>query len=148
MRLFLAALATVIGFAPAAGQLTAQTREHAEILTAVHGFHRALAAGDSAAALQLLHTDVVIHETGRSETLSDYRGGHLRADIAFATATQRSITDETVEVWDDTALYTATSRTTGRWRDRDVDSTGAETILLVRTPDGWRIRHIHWSSRG
>jgi hypothetical protein len=41
----------------------------------------------------------------------------------------------------------AESRTTGQTRGRDIDSRGAETIVLVRESSGWRIRHIHWSSR-
>ena len=45
------------------------------------------------------------------------------------------------------ALYTAETHTTGRWRDREIDSHGTESIVLVRTGEGWRIRHIHWSSR-
>jgi hypothetical protein len=44
-------------------------------------------------------------------------------------------------------IYTARTHTMGRIGDRDVDSNGVETMVLVHTPDGWRIRHIHWSSR-
>jgi hypothetical protein len=38
-------------------------------------------------------------------------------------------------------------RTTGRFNDRAVDRLTAETMVLTRGTDGWRIRHIHWSSR-
>lgn len=119
----------------------------AEIRAVVSGFHAALEAGDSAAAIAQLHPDVSIHEGGQRETLAQYRSGHLRGDIAFASATNRAITESAVTVWGDEALYTSVSRTTGQYRGRDIDSTGTETMVLIRTSDGWRIRHIHWSSR-
>ena len=133
-----------------AGPLAAQSSDSqavGEVRTVVEGFHAALAAGDSASALAYLHPDVVIFEGGRAETLTQYRSGHLRGDMAFASATDRQVADHAVEVAGDQALYTATSRTTGNYRDRAVDSTGTETMVLVRTDAGWRIRHIHWSSR-
>jgi ketosteroid isomerase-like protein len=119
----------------------------AEAMAVVHAFHDALAAGDSTAALSLLHDDVVILESGHAETRAEYRSGHLRADIAFASATQRSITNERVSTLGEVGLYIGESRTTGQFRSRDIDSCGAETMVLVRTAEGWRIRHIHWSSR-
>ena len=133
--------------APLMGQDASDAARQAEVLGVVRGFHTALAAGDSAGALGHLHPDVVIFEGGHAETLADYRRGHLIADMRFASATARAITGEATRVWGDQALYTSESRTTGRWRDRDIDSHGAETVVLVRGPDGWRIRHIHWSSR-
>src|SRR5690242_11715749 len=56
-------------------------------------FHAALAAGDSAAALALLASDVTILEAGATETLADYRAHHLSADIEFAKAlpSQRTV---------------------------------------------------------
>jgi ketosteroid isomerase-like protein len=140
----IAALLSVV--APAAGQSGAGTTQEAAVAV-VRAFHTALAAGDSTTAVLHLHPDVVIYESGRAETLTEYRQGHLSSDIAFASATRREITVEAVDVRGDQALYTAESRTTGRWRDRDIDAYGTETMVLLRTPDGWRIRHIHWSSR-
>ena len=40
-----------------------------------------------------------------------------------------------------------TSRTTGTYRERAINSAGAELMVLSRTADGWNIRAIHWSSR-
>lgn len=31
--------------------------------------------------------------------------------------------------------------------DREIDSRGTVTFVLVRSDDGFRIRHLHWSSR-
>ena len=139
--LMLAALVT-----PLAGQATDADRQ-GEVRALVRAFHSALESGDSAAALGYLHPDVVIFEGGHAETLAQYRSGHLRGDIAFASAIHREIVDAAAMVWGDQALYTSTSRTTGQYRGREIDSRGTETMVLVRTSEGWRIRHIHWSSR-
>jgi ketosteroid isomerase-like protein len=140
------AVAVAVFASPVNGQQADSTQE-AEVRAVVEGFHSALEAGDSTVALGHLHPDVSIHEGGQAETLADYRSGHLRGDIAFASATNREITDSAITVWGDQALYTSVSRTTGQYRGREIDSSGTETMVLVRTAEGWRIRHIHWSSR-
>lgn len=119
----------------------------AAVREAVHGFKAALASGDSARALAYLHPDAVVYEGGHAETLAEYRSGHLRADMAFAAATSSETLRERVVLADDMALYLSESATTGEFRGRAIDSRGTESIVLVPSPDGWRIRHIHWSSR-
>jgi ketosteroid isomerase-like protein len=119
----------------------------ADVRSAVESYVRALASGDSLAALALLHPDVVIYEGGHAETREEYRSGHLRSDIAFASAVKRTVTADDVMLMGDAALYTSEYTAAGRFRDRDIDSHGTETMVLVRTADGWKIRHIHWSSR-
>jgi ketosteroid isomerase-like protein len=47
----------------------------------------------------------------------------------------------------DAAWVSSTSTTTGEYRGRQVNSSGAELMVLARTPQGWRIAAIHWSSR-
>jgi ketosteroid isomerase-like protein len=47
----------------------------------------------------------------------------------------------------DVAWVVGTSTTRGEYRGRPVDSAGAELMVLTRTPQGWRIAAIHWSSR-
>ena len=143
-------LILVLTFGALASPLTSQATDaarEAEVRAVVENFHAALESGDSTAALGHLHPDVLIYEGGHAESLAEYRSGHLRGDIAFAAATDRRITDSSLAVWGDQALYTSSARTTGRYRGREIDSRGTETLVLVRTADGWRIRHIHWSSR-
>ena len=118
-----------------------------DVRAVVDGYARALASGDSLAALALLHPDVVIYEGGHAETREEYRSGHLRSDIAFASAVKRTITADNILLMGDAALYTSEYAAAGRFRNRDIDSHGTETLMLVRTGDGWKIRHIHWSSR-
>lgn len=145
MRWFTVPLMILMAGGPLAAQEATDSARHAEVRVVVHEFHDALAAGDSLAALALLHPDVLVYESGHSETLAEYRSGHLESDIAFAAATRREVGAESITLWGDVALYTSEAQTTGTWRGRDIDSGGTESMVLVRTPEGWRIRHIHWS---
>lgn len=128
-------------------QVGPDNETQAAIRTVVEGYDRALATGDSLTALSLLHPDVVIYEGGHAETLEQYRSGHLRSDIAFASAVKRTTTADHILVTGDAALYTSEYTAAGRFRERDINSHGTETMVLLRMPDGWKIRHIHWSSR-
>ena len=131
----------------AEAQVVADETTRGEVRSVVESYARALASGDSLAALALLHEEVVIYEGGHAETREEYRSGHLRSDIAFASAVKRTVTADDVLLLGGAALYTSEYTAAGRFRDRDIDSHGTETMLLVRTADGWKIRHIHWSSR-
>jgi ketosteroid isomerase-like protein len=114
----------------------------------VHAFHAALAAGDSATALSLLAPDVVIFESGGVEASRDeYRSHHLPADMEFSRSVTREITNERSGSSGDVAWVLTESHATGTFRDRPINSRGVGTMLLRRTADGWRIVHIHWSSR-
>lgn len=113
----------------------------------VAAFKRALRSGDSTGALALLHPEVRIYESGHAETKADYRGGHLEADMRFLQAVSSETTRDAVVNGGTMALYTSEYRATGTFRGREVDGRGTETMVLVPTAEGWRIRHIHWSSR-
>ena len=107
-------------------------------------FHEALSRGDSTAALAILHPEVLVFEGGRSETKEQYSRAHLRADIAFASAVRRETLSDSVLVHKDVAVYARDYRARGQYRDREVDFTASETMVLLRAPAGWRILHIRW----
>ncbi len=117
------------------------------IIAAVEGFHEALRRGDAEAAMKLLAPDATILESGASQTREEYAREHLGEDIAFAKAT--SSTRLTVNVGQEgkAAWTTSTYRTSGSFEGKPIDSIGAELVVLTQTPEGWRIRSIHWSSR-
>jgi hypothetical protein len=110
-------------------------------------FHRALAEGDSASAIAILKPDVQILESGGTETLFEYRGHHLPADIAFARAVKSERVIEQVRVVGDVAWIVAKSTSQGTYNDRPVNTIGAELMVLTRSSGTWRISAIHWSSR-
>jgi len=148
-------LAIIAGLAALAMPAAAQhahgpapsTGDSATVAAVVHQYHEALASGDSAAALRLLAEDVVILESGGIESRSEYRAHHLQSDIAFARAVKSERGSIRVVVRNDVAWATSTSKTTGQYRDRAINSVGAELMILIKTPAGWRISAIHWSSR-
>lgn len=147
MRAILSALTLALTTPMFAYAQASETAEATEVRAVVEGFSDALAGGDSARAISYLHPDLVVYEGGNAETLDEYRAHHLGADMAFLAAVDHTTTAEHLDVHGGTALYMSEYAMSGRYRDREVDLRGTETLVLVRTPDGWRIRHIHWSSR-
>ncbi len=147
----LAAFAVLLSLPAVAGTAAAQQAAPSgdEAAPRLAGqLHAALASGDSARVLELLHEEVRVYESGHAETRAEYRAGHLGADIEFARGTEREVLSERVRsAGDGMALYLAEYRTTGTFRGEQVDSRGTETLVVERGSDGWRIVHIHWSSR-
>ena len=118
----------------------------AAITSAAEDFHKALAAGKPDQVMALLAPDALIIEGGTVQTHDEYQHEHLAEDIAYARAvpsTQRSIV---VRQEGNVAWVTSTFSVTGSFEDKPVDSLAAETMVLTKTPAGWRIRTIHWSS--
>jgi ketosteroid isomerase-like protein len=113
----------------------------------VDAFHRALAEGDSVSALALLDEDVTILESGGVEDKEHYRSGHLAGDMRFAASVPRERGDVEVRVVGDVAWAWSTNVAQGRLGEREVNSQGAELVVLRRQAEGWRIVAIHWSSR-
>jgi len=131
--------------APAAGSVAP---EAAGAAAAVDAFHAALKAGDTPAALALLAQDVMIFEEGGAERSRDeYASHHLNADAAFAAASEATVARRSAWASGDVAWITSEGRTTGQYNGRAVARLSAETMVLKRHSDGWRIHHIHWSSR-
>lgn len=123
------------------------TSDSAAVVATVLRYHAALESGDSLAALSLLAPDAVVLESGSLESLAEYRSHHLPSDIAFARAVKSERTPVRVVVEGDVAWVAQQSTAQGKFRDRAVDSAGAELMVLRRTVDGWTISAIHWSSR-
>lgn len=115
---------------------------------AVDGFHAALAAGDTDKALGLLAPDVLIVEEGGAErSRAEYAGHHLAADAAFTRAVPGAPLSRSGQAEGDLAYIVSESRMTGVYGGKPVDRLSAETMILRRGPAGWKIIHIHWSSR-
>lgn len=147
----LALAALLATAAPMAARAQADTAtapaDSLAVAGAVAAFHAALAAGDSTGALALLAPDAVVLEGGELETRAQYAAHHLAADIAFAQAIPGERAVIGVRRVGDSAWLWATSTARGTWKDRAIDSLGAELMVLSRHGEGWRIRAIHWSSR-
>ena len=138
--------ATLVFLVPASPS-TAPSSDSADVANVVHAYDRALRAGDSVAALALLADDAVILESGGVETREEYRSHHLPADMRFAQAVASESSPVRVRVRGDVAWAWSTSVTQGQYRGRQINSVGAELMVLTRSPSGWKISAIHWSSR-
>lgn len=124
----------------------AQAPETPEAVVAA--FHAAMDSGDGEAVLAFLTPDAVVFEAGGAEaSRAEFAEHHLQVDMEFAAGTSRELTEQRSGTSGEVAWVLSRARTTGQFRGRDVRRVGAETMLLRRTPAGWRIVHIHWSSR-
>ena len=117
-----------------------------QIAATIEAFHDALKSGDRAAVMALLAPDAQILEGGHAESRDEYEKGHLKADIEFAQAVPGTRENTKVRQEGSVAWATSSSRVSGSFKGREVNSAGAELMVLTRSADGWRIRAIHWSS--
>lgn len=138
-------LVFALTFVPAT--VVAQSPEQRAVVAIVEAFHDALGRGDSTAALRLLAPGALILEAGGLESRDEYRAHHLPGDIAYARSVSSQRDEPEVIVAGDVAWVVGTSRSSGMFRDRAVNSANAELVVLSRNGEGWRIRAIHWSSR-
>lgn len=133
---------------PAVPIVAAMSADAQEAAKAVDAFHAALAKGDGMAAAALLADDALIYESGYVEhSKAEYAAHHAGADAAYAAAVPSKLTNRSGVADGAFAWIASESRTTGRYKDKPVDRVTTETMILRRTADGWRIIHIHWSSR-
>ncbi len=136
--------------APTASSVDEEEHYRADSLAVadvVELFQAALAAGDSAVVAGLLAAEAIILESGGQETKEEYLSHHFHSDAAFLGATTREPATSQLRLAGDAAWVASISRTHGTFRDRDIDLNSAELMVLRRTPEGWRIAAIHWSSR-
>jgi ketosteroid isomerase-like protein len=117
-------------------------------IAVVDAFQAALVAGDIARAAGYLDPAVVILESGGAEwSAQEYLAEHAHADADFLKAAKVSPGTRSARVEGDLAWVASLSRVeTGR-DGKLVAMDAAETMLLRREADGWKIVHIHWSSR-
>ncbi len=115
---------------------------------AVIAFHAALSGGDKQAVIESLAPDVLIFESGGAErSREEYASHHMNSDMAFMQQMQRDVTGQNESVQGDTAWVVTETRIHGRYKDKDIDLISIETAVLARGEDGWKILHLHWSSR-
>ena len=142
-----AAGAATTGMRPASERTAAPGKDSAAVVLAAGKYHEALRNGDSAAAVALLDRKAVILESGDLQTRDEYVSHHLASDIAFAKAVASPGSIRSVRVEDDMAWVASTSRSTGTFNGRAIDSNGAELMVLSKSDGEWTIEAIHWSSR-
>jgi ketosteroid isomerase-like protein len=118
------------------------------VLAVVESFERALADGDRTAALAQLAPDLRVFESGHVEaSRDDYAASHLDADMAYLKTAQTTLKTRSVSASTDSALVLSETEVRSQRNGKPTARAGLETMVLHRTAEGWRITHIHWSSR-
>lgn len=112
----------LLALATAAPAAEASLEESADVVAVVDKFHDALRRGDEKAVMELLAPDALILESGESQTRAEYEREHLAEDIAFASATKTERSPLIIRQEDNVAWTTATSKTTGTFKGRKIDS--------------------------
>jgi ketosteroid isomerase-like protein len=113
----------------------------------VDSFQKRLAQGDTSGATQLLDPSVLIFEGGGAErSRAEYASHHLKSDAEFLKDAEVRQLSRTGNGAGDFAWVATESelKSTGA---KPVDLVATETMVLRRGPEGWRVTHIHWSSR-
>jgi ketosteroid isomerase-like protein len=110
-------------------------------------FLAALRAGDYETVLGLLDPQVIVYESGSVERSRDeYAAHHMKADAEFLNSATDTVLSNNGASDADLAWVATESRVTVRG-EQPHESIGTQTMVLRRTREGWRIVHIHWSSR-
>ena len=97
------------------------------------------------------HPDVTIFEgAGINNGWADYRDRHLGPELKAFQNLQfaHSGTNVTVHPGGQSAYATSRYTLKAKMGERDIDSEGLASYVLIKGPDGgWKIRHSHTSSR-
>ena len=119
----------------------------AEAAAVVDEFQKFLAQGKTREASALLDPNVLIFEGGGAErSRAEYASHHLKSDAEFLKSATVAVLSRTGDVIGDLAWIATESqlKTDGA---KPLDLMTTETMVLKRMPEGWRVTHIHWSSK-
>jgi ketosteroid isomerase-like protein len=98
--------------------------------------------------MAVLSPDVLIFESGGAErSRAEYASHHMKSDMAFLAQMGHDQISQAASEQGDAAWIVTESRIYGRYKDKDIDIVSTETAVLERGEDGWKIVHLHWSSR-
>lgn len=143
--------ATMLATAPSSGMLQGPANDVATIETWLQGYDAAFNAKDLDRLATFYHPEVTIYEGGGiNNGWIDYRDRHLGPELKSFENLQfgHSNTKVTFLPGGQSAYATSEYSLKAKMGDRDLDSRGLETLVLVRGTDGsWKIRHSHTSSR-
>jgi ketosteroid isomerase-like protein len=121
------------------------------IETWLKGYDAAFNAKDLERLAAFYHPDVTIYEGGGiNNGWADYRDRHLGPELKTFENLQFGHSNIKVSVLPGGQSAYATSEyfIKAKMGERDLDSRGLETLVLIKGADGtWRIRHSHTSSR-
>ena len=99
-------------------------------------------------AAVLLDPGVPVLESGGSERdRAHYLAEHAQADANYMKDARQQLRYRQARIVGDMAWVGTESITTHDKDGKPSSSLSTETMLLKKTAQGWKIVHIHWSSR-
>ncbi|MFM2005125.1 MAG: hypothetical protein RLZZ09_780 [Pseudomonadota bacterium] len=111
-------------------------------------FSAALAKGDVAAATVYLAPDVLILETGGAEhSREQYLSGHARHDADFLKSAEIILKRRKADASGGLVWVGSESEIRIEKNGKPLLIHSTESAVLRKTSDGWRIVHLHWSSK-
>ena len=114
----------------------------------VDRFLDSLSSGNLNQAAGLLDPDVVILESGGAEhSAAEYLGHHAKADAEYLKDARQTLKRRMARVAGNIVWVASESEIETPKDDKPVVTASTETMVLRSTDAGWKIVHIHWSSR-
>ena len=114
----------------------------------VDSLYAALKTANTELVRTILDPEVLIFESGGVEaSLEEYESHHMGADMAFMANMDREIISRKIIEQGGMCVVATQAKVSGSYHDKPIDSKSTETLILQRKEQGWRITHIHWSSR-
>jgi mono/diheme cytochrome c family protein len=117
-------------------------------IATVKAFHASLSSGDAAGVQAILDPKVLIMESRNVErSREEYASHHLPSDMKFMRAIRYQLQRQSGDTVGDLAWVASEATLTGEVSGKPVDVISTESLVLKKTARGWKIVHIHWSSR-
>jgi len=114
----------------------------------VDRFFTALKAGELEKAGAELDPDVLILESGGAERSAvEYLGGHAKGDAAFLNDAHHELLRRKARTSGKFAWVASESELHVQRDGKPATIVSTETMVLRSDHAGWKIVHIHWSSR-
>lgn len=109
--------------------------------------NRAIRSGDVELLKSLIAADVLIFESGNVESsLAEYESHHMQSDMAFMSTMEIEVISRHVIDAGSMATVVTRSRIHGVYKEKEIELTSTETLVLENQDGDWKVIHIHWSS--
>jgi ketosteroid isomerase-like protein len=145
---FIGALALMTAIASAGEPQSDVPDEARGAVATVDRFFAALAAGDLERAGAELDPDLIVLESGGGEySAAEYLGGHAKHDAGFLKDAELAPARRIARISGDLAWVASEGELHVQNDGEPATYATAETMVLRSTAGGWKIVHIHWSSR-
>lgn len=144
------ASAGILAAAPASAEDRADRipEEARDAVATVDRFLAALAAGEIERAAAELDPELVVLEGGNAEfTKEQYLSLHAKLDAEFLKTAKVDTGYRRARVDGNLAWVASLTEVESEHDGKPITIDGAESMVLKRGESGWRIVHIHWSSR-